>query len=284
MKITILLISLFSSFYLNANLKWEDFEETFNSKVKLPNKLEEQISYLNEKNFYLYCYNETSYLTNTNNSENLRFITPLIGTFSNKNFNDTYHENYNCNITANDINVSILDNKKSVLCINNIAYQHIENGLYPLFNYQRYLKRRVGKPLACNDYQGTNIKEAIMIENDVYCVNDFIYFKKNDTENILPLYSELQLEFRKDNSKSYKFNYSDKFHPLFCNGGSEDDYQKSKNLTGTGKMGEYFSEHGKKYKILKIDKKQYLIPIINTIKLPISYDRPEYIKMIDSIN
>jgi len=60
--------------------------------------------------------------------------------------------------------------------------------------------------------------------------------------------------------------------------------KRVKKLTRTGIIGEYFSEHGKKYKILKIDEKQYLVPIINTIKLPISYDRPEYIKMIDSIN
>lgn len=284
MKIIILLISFFSSCYLNANLKWEDFEETFNSKVKLPNKLEEQISYLNEKNFYLYCYNDTIYLTNTNNEKKLRFITPLIGTFNNKSFNNTYNENYNCNINANDINISVLDTTKSILCINSIVYQHIENGLYPLFNYQRYLKKRVGNPLACNDYSDIKIKEPTIIEEEIYCINDFIYFKKNNIENILPLYSELQLEFRKNKTKSYKFNYSDKFHPLFCNGGSADDYKKSKSLTGTGIMGSFFSEHGKKYKILKIDKKEYLIPIINNIKLPISYDRPKYIKMIDSIN
>ena len=124
-KITILL-TIFCALFLNANLEWKDFNETFNSKIKLPNELKKQLSYLNEKNFYLYCYNDTSYLTNTNNSKNLRFIIPLIGTFSNKSFNDTYNENYNCNITANDVNISILDNKKSVLCINNIAYQHVE--------------------------------------------------------------------------------------------------------------------------------------------------------------
>lgn len=284
MRITVLLILFFSSFHLNADLNWGDFKENFKSKVELPNELEEEISYLNEENFYLYCYNDTTYLTNTNNPEKLRFITPLIGTFKNKNFNDLYNENYNCNITENDINISVLDKKNSVLCINNTSYQHIENGLYPLFKYKRYLKRRVGNPLACSDYKNIKIKEPTIIESEVYCINDFIYFKKNDIENILPLYSELLLEFRKNKNKSYKFNYSDKFHPLFCNGGSDDDYQKSKNLTGTGIMGDFFAEHGKKYKILKVDKKKYLIPIINNIKLPISYERPKYIKMIDSIN
>lgn len=284
MKKIIILLTAFYSLYINANLEWNDLKENFDSKVELPVELKEKIAYLNEENFYLYCYNDTTYLTNTNNPEKLRFITPLIGTFNHRNFNDTYNENYNCNIKGNDINISILDYKKYVLCINNIVYQHIEKGLYPLFSYHQYLKTRVGKPLTCNNYQMVVNKKANEIETGVYCIKDFVYFKKNDTENILPLYSELQMEFRKDNVRSYKFNYSDKFHPLFCRGGSDDDYQKSKNLTGTGMIGNFFTEHGKKYKILKINKKQYLIPIINKIQLPISYDRPEYIKMIDSIN
>ena len=52
MKIIIILLSIFCSLFLNANLEWKDFDETFNSKVKLPDELKKQLSYLNEKNFY----------------------------------------------------------------------------------------------------------------------------------------------------------------------------------------------------------------------------------------
>ena len=48
-KITILL-TIFCALFLNANLEWKDFNETFNSKIKLPNELKKQLSYLNEKN------------------------------------------------------------------------------------------------------------------------------------------------------------------------------------------------------------------------------------------
>jgi hypothetical protein len=281
-KIIILIILLFSNSIFASSINWSNLDQLFDTKVSLPSEFRDRVSYLNENNFYLYCYNETVYITNTEKKEDLRFISPLIGKFKYK--KSYYYEYYNCNITASNINLYILDYDKDVVCINDIAYQHIENGLYPFFKYERYLRTKVGKPLNCKDYTPIKREYIAEIDKGVYCINNFVYFKNKDVKNILPLHTELLIETRESKTKSYKFNYSDKIHPLFCQSNSLDDYEKSKNLISSDTINNFYIEHGKKYKILKINKDKYLIPIINNIKLPISYERPKFINLNEGLN
>ena len=284
-KILFLIISLIFSNIISANTaNWKDLEENFDSKINLPRDLEKKLKIAGEKNYYLYCYNNTSYITNTNKKEKLRFITPIIARFKHRNFNDEYYEYYNCETRAKNINITLLDKENNVLCINGIAYKNGMEGLLPLFQYNRYLRTRVGKPLNCENYNQVEQKKITLVDQGVYCINDFVYFKKSDAENILPLYSELKLNIREDNRRSYNFNYHDKQHPLFCRGGSTDDYNKSGALMSDNYINGFYVEHGKKYHILQIDKKKYLIPIINQVRLPISFDRPTIISIPAGIN
>lgn len=286
MKVILLLITmLIYPNILSANtIKWENLEEIFDTKIELPRELQKKLNLEEESHFYLYCYNNTAYLTNTNQKEKLKFITPLIGRFNHRNFNDEYYEYYNCDIRAKKINVTILDKQKDVLCINGLSYKKGIDALLPLFQYNQYLKTKVGKPLKCENYHQVQVDQATILEQGVYCINNFVYFKKNDAENILPLYTELRIETRTGKRKVHYLNYDDKQHPLFCRGGSNDHYFKSKSNFNSETFPEFYTEHGKKYHILKINKKNFLVPIIEKVKLPVSYDRPRWITLPLGVN
>lgn len=283
-KIFLTILFLFSM-NLNANVvKWNSFEIQFYNEVSLPNEIIEnnkKLFKLNEKNYYLYCYQDILYLTNTKNKNNIRFVTPLIKKFKENKKSPYYYEYYNCNYDNKSIEFNqnkLLDENNNVMCLNNIAYQHVKSGFYPLFKYYNVGAKKKGIPLNCEDYKEENFyMETLNIDkNNFYCINNFVY--SGEASGIIPVHSEVFINhYNEQRKETYNFDYSKKIHPLFCLGGEVVDFLKSDISNRQTSKREYYSYHGKKYKILKINKKKYLIPLIKKIKTEPNYKKKNYL-------